>query len=89
MADVELADAACLVLWPAGTRGHDQEMGAITYLLMVARTVGYGRMAQLAAQLDELWRDPGRKVEFEQRQREFLKMMEEGRVQTLIKKVEG
>lgn len=77
MKDVTMDDARCLILWPEGTRGYDQDQAAIMYLLMVANTIGYGRLSQLAEQIRELWLHPERQAEFGAWRQEFLKMQSE------------
>lgn len=74
MNNITPEEARCLILWPDGTRGYDQDQAAIIYLLMVANTIGYGRLSQLAAQIEELWRHPEKKAEFEAWRQEFLEL---------------
>lgn len=72
---LEVSDARCLIMWPEGTRGYDQEEAAIMYLIMIANTIGYGRLPQLAEQIRELWYDPAKRTEFEQARQEYLRIM--------------
>lgn len=54
--DVELID--CLASWPPGTVGRAKDAALIRQLILLCREHGYGRIAQLAKALEEIWRFP-------------------------------
>lgn len=44
--------------WPEGTLGHSQDKQLIATLIALCSEFGYGRVGQLANDIEELWRDP-------------------------------
>lgn len=52
------AELNALVMWPDKTVGHRQELLALKKLVDLADEIGYGRLQQLATQLEDLWRHP-------------------------------
>lgn len=55
---VPLDDLKCLVVWPEGTVGHIQELTIIELLNELCKQHGYGRVPQLAAAIEDIWRHP-------------------------------
>jgi len=43
-----------LVLWPAGSNGEAEENKAVAQLDVLGKTLGYGRLAQLAQAVSDL-----------------------------------
>lgn len=72
MNPVTLQAARSLILWPKGTHGYAQEEAALRILIGLADLIGYGRLPQIAAQLEQLWRDPTLASQFEQQRQAFL-----------------
>jgi hypothetical protein len=72
MNPVTIKTARCLILWPDHTHGYHQEEAALRILIGLADLIGYGRLPQLAAQLEKLWRDPSLAPAFEQQRQSFL-----------------
>lgn len=66
----------CLNSWPEGTRGYVQEQELISILNSLCKNHGYGRVPQLAASIEEIWRNPEVKIiEYEKIQDEHMKFM--------------
>lgn len=75
----------CLIRWPEGSVGWQREEALIKALNDLCKLFGYGRVPQVAEQIEQIWRDPDKVAKFleEQRQHnEFVascrKAMEEG-----------
>jgi hypothetical protein len=51
-------EAQCLNGWPEGTVGHKMEEEAINQLLDMCKVNGFGRISQLASQLEDIWGNP-------------------------------
>jgi len=49
---------SCLNSWPEGTVGWHNEQKVIALLNSLCKDHGYGRIPQLAAQIEQVWRDP-------------------------------
>ena len=49
---------ACLNTWPEGTVGHSEDIKLIALVNELCKRHGYGRMGQLVAAVEEIWRDP-------------------------------
>ena len=79
---VENAELECLILWPAGTVGAQEERQLIQLLNLLCQRHGYGRVPQLTAAIDEIWRDPSKGGDWAQKRENHLNFMEECR-QTL------
>jgi len=46
----------CLILWPDGTLGYAQEKQVVRLLNQLCKEYGYGRVPQLAAAIEDIWR---------------------------------
>lgn len=44
--------------WPAGTRGEQEDDRLIAALLALCTEHGFGRVPQLAKQIEDIWRQP-------------------------------
>ena len=73
---LSLEDAECLVGWPVGSVGHQNELVAISKLLQLCDSCGYGRIPQLARQIESLWRDPSKIQEIRQERDTEMEMMQ-------------
>jgi hypothetical protein len=70
-----VADVECLVMWPPGTVGEVRERKLMEDLLALCKENGVGRVSQVASQIEQIWRDPGKKEKFQKqkdKQVEFL-----------------
>lgn len=70
-----LDDLRCLIGWPDGTVGYAEERALLSVLLSLCEQYGYGRVPQMAAWIEEIWRDPSKMAEFERRKQEHLAFM--------------
>lgn len=55
----------CLIHWPEGTIGYRKEYQLLKKLLTMCEEHGFGRMAQLAQQTEDIWRNPERQQDYE------------------------
>lgn len=51
----------CLNGWPDGTVGHHNETELIKQLNDLCQKHGYGRISQLADEIEDIWRDSSKK----------------------------
>lgn len=65
MNPVTIELARSLIMWPDHTHGYAQEEATLRILIGLADLIGYGRLPQLATQLEQLWRDPTTATQFE------------------------
>lgn len=72
-------DLACLNTWPIGSRGHQKEQQVIEVLLALCKDHGFGRIPQLAAQIEQVWRNPESIAAFEKSRKKHLAFMEQCR----------
>jgi len=52
----------CLVDWPEGTTGNQDEKSMLKCLIALCDSQGFGRVHQMMNAIEEIWRDP-KKVE--------------------------
>lgn len=69
----------CLNGWPEGTRGHAQEQKVIAALNELCKAFGYGRIPQLAAQIEDVWRNPERVEAYRRCSEELAEQMTQTR----------
>lgn len=74
---VEDSELECLILWPDGTVGAQQERQLVRLLNRLCQKHGYGRVPQLAAAIEAIWRDPDKGAEFVASKTAHLDFMEE------------
>lgn len=63
-----------LIMWPEGSIGERQERCVLGALLEIANSHGYGRLSQLASQIENLWMHPENIEEYNRQKAEHLKM---------------
>lgn len=73
--DVEVNDLKCLILWPVGSPEYYIELRIAMTMLDMCKDIGYGRVPQLAAQIEEIWRDPAKKDEYEKWNQKHLELL--------------
>lgn len=71
----------CLVMWPKDTVGFQEEQQVVQLLNQLCIKHGYGRIPQLARQIEDLWRHPEKATLFEKQRKEHLDRLEEIRRQ--------
>lgn len=74
-----IEELKCLIQWPEGTVGYAEEMSLISNLLRLCDQYGYGRVPQLAAQIEDIWRNPDKVAEYQALKEREAKWMEEAR----------
>ena len=68
-------DIECLNGWPKGSTEYHHEEAALNALLDMCKKFGFGRLPQMASQIEELWREDKTSEDFEkQRQERFAEM---------------
>lgn len=55
----------CLNSWPEGTAGYDIDAELISIINLLCKQHGYGRVPQIAASIEDLWRHPEKLVEYQ------------------------
>lgn len=66
--------------WPAGTVGYLHDHEIIQTMNILCQQWGYGRIGQIAAALEDLWRHPEKIAEYEQFRDERMKLLEADKV---------
>jgi hypothetical protein len=70
-----LEQLECLITWPRGSKGWQSERALLAVLLMLCKGHGFGRVPQLCAAIEEIWRDPSRREAHEKlRKQHFVAM---------------
>lgn len=78
MDEPSLQDVECCIFWPKGTKGYLDEQYLIIQLLALCKQHGFGRVPQLAAQIESIWRDPkASKKKINKAREAHFKMMRE------------
>lgn len=55
----------CLIVWPKGSVGETTERKILLSLLSLCKEHGFGRITQLASEIEEIWRDPNKIKKYE------------------------
>ena len=71
-------DVRCLIMWPEKTVGYNAEYELVIKLLSMCREHGFGRVSQLAGQVEELWRNPEKKTDFYKIQKDQVDFLTRG-----------
>jgi hypothetical protein len=66
---------SCLNSWPEGTVGHQNEKAVIAVLNLLCKQHGYGRIPQLCAQIEQVWREPKMAERFRKAREKRLEQM--------------
>lgn len=69
----------CLTCWPDGTVGEQRELQAIRIINHLCKELGYGRVPQIAAQIEDLWRNPEKHAGYVQQRQNHLDLVESTR----------
>lgn len=69
----------CLIAYPEGTIGYDNEYALLKELLAMCEEHGFGRVHQLTGCIEEIWRYPERQKAYELIREEHLRTMEDAR----------
>ena len=72
-------DAECLVMWPKGSIGEQDERELMKSLIDLCNRFGYGRVPQVAAAMEEIWRYPDKKEKWQKVKDKHMKFLEEER----------
>lgn len=63
--------------WPEGTVGYNQENQLIAILLALCVEHGFGRVPQITAQIEDIWRNPEKVEEYFRIRNKRLQLLEE------------
>ena len=69
-------ELASLNSWPEGTVGHIQEQKLLDALLLFCGHFGFGRVPQLCAQIEDIWRNPEKVELYAQMRQKRLDLLE-------------
>lgn len=75
---IHAEELECLVMWPKGSNGERNERLLLHTLLRLAEEHGYGRLAQLTTQMEDLWRHPKNRTMYEKGKKDHLDMLKNG-----------
>jgi hypothetical protein len=68
-------DLECLNLWPVGSNGYETEKLVIQTIAALCEISGFGRVPQIAASIEEIWRNPDLIEELKKKQKARLEML--------------
>jgi len=68
-------ELSCLNSWPNGMGAHDIEEELISALLHLCRVYGFGRVPQLAQQIEDIWRHPEQVAHYENERAERIQLL--------------
>jgi hypothetical protein len=68
-------DLECLNLWPVGSSGYEIEKLTIQTIAALCEISGFGRVPQIAASIEEIWRRPESIEKFKKEQEERFEML--------------
>lgn len=71
-----LKDLECLNHWPPGSVGEASESVLLRDLLDMCNTHGFGRISQVASQIEDIWRNPEGAEKYQMVKDEHLEMLE-------------
>ena len=69
-----MKELECLICWPKGTIGETKERQAIQKFLELCKDRGFGRMAQIAEQIDDIWRNPEKVIKYQKMKKKHFKL---------------
>jgi len=84
-----LDDLKCLVTWPPGSRGEQEETVLVGQLLSLCQQHGFGRVAQLTERIEAIWRDPAVRCSEESSKRKHLAFLDKCQLATMSRTRKG
>lgn len=79
---VDNSELDVLVMWPQGTVGFVEEQRVLQLLNHWCQKHGYGRIPELAREIEELWRDPAKAEDFAEQRADHLARVKSCRPKT-------
>ena len=70
-----LEELECLMIWPEGTTGEKSERALINDLFNLCKKHGFGRVPQITAAIEEIWRNPASVKKYKKIQKTHRKLM--------------
>lgn len=71
----KLNDLKCLSTWPEGSVGEKQQMELISDLLELCKEHGFGNVPQVAAWIEDIWRNPEELQKYQKGKQKHLDFM--------------
>jgi len=65
-----------LIRWPEGTVGYNDELHTLRQMKQLCEEHGYGRVPQLAKQIEDLWRHPENVEKYLKEQKTYNDLMD-------------
>lgn len=72
-----ISDLDCLVIWPPGSEQERAERRLVSALRDLCREFGFGRVPQVATQIEIIWRDHEAQGTYQKIKTEHLRWMDE------------
>jgi hypothetical protein len=72
-------DCEVLVLYPPGTAGEGKDRRMIRTLLELCETHGFGRVPQVTAAIEDIWRNPERLEHYKKLKEKHLELLARAR----------
>jgi hypothetical protein len=73
----DMEDLECINGWPSESCGFLNDKNAILDILELCKKHGFGRVSQLANQIEKIWRNPEKIMELRKEREEYLKIFDE------------
>jgi hypothetical protein len=70
-------EVECLIVWPKGSAGERNERMLLHTLITFANEHGYGRLSQMATELEDIWSHPKKVEEYTKMKKAHLIALEE------------
>jgi hypothetical protein len=67
-------EVECLVGWPKGTTGEFNDKIMLMTYMDLCKENGFGRMSQIAQQVDDIWRNPKKVAHYKKAQKKRFKL---------------
>lgn len=71
-----LEELQCLIMWPEGTNGAKRERALIDTLFYLCEEHGFGRVPQITAAIEDIWRNPENVKKYKKMQETHRKLIE-------------
>jgi len=63
----------CLIRWPSGSQGETKERDMLKTYIDLCKENGFGRMSQIADEVEDIWRHPKSVAKYEKEKKNFFK----------------
>ena len=73
-----IEDLDCIIFFPKGSKGYDEERAYLEELLALCEKHGFGRIPQAASWIEAIWYDKNKVESFKEAKKEHFRTMREG-----------